>query len=53
MRLGIAQMKVALAAIIHNYELCVSDKMEKDWAFDPSNFFLVPKKGIWIDFNEL
>ena len=53
MRFATIQLKAAIIEIIRNFEISVNSKTEQPTVFDPKNFLLMPKGGIWLDYKPL
>lgn len=54
MRFAQLQSKVALATIVHNFEITVNEKTQDNpLIIDPKEFLNVKKGGLWLDFKPL
>lgn len=52
-RFAKTQLKHALAVIVRNFEISLSDTMNDDIKFDPSQFILNPLDGLWVNFKKI
>lgn len=54
MRFAFMQSKLALAGLVHNFEMTVNEKTQDNpLIIDPSEFLNIKKGGLWIDFKPI
>lgn len=53
MRFGITQVKLAVAQVIHYFELTVNKQTQIPLEYDKWYFTTCPIGGLWLDFKKI
>ncbi|KAK9884799.1 hypothetical protein WA026_009027 [Henosepilachna vigintioctopunctata] len=53
LRLGMIQVKVALATLLHKHKFKLNEKSKCPLEFDVKHPLLSPKGGVWLDYDEI
>lgn len=52
-RLGILQVKLGVAYILHNYEISLNERTKLPLEYEPNNALTAPLGGIWLNFKKI
>lgn len=53
MRFGMMQSKIGIVKLLLNYELSICDKSTIPMKFNPSQAFLAPIDGMWLNVKKI